>query len=81
VQGVGFRYFVHQRAATLPLTGWVRNLSDGRVELVAEGQRAELEKLLGSVQQGPTGSLVTNVAVDWRPPSNGLSGFAIRPTE
>lgn len=81
VQGVGFRYFVRQRAAALPLTGWVRNLSDGRVELLAEGPRAELEKLLGSVQRGPTGSLVTHVVADWRPASKGYSDFAIRPTE
>jgi acylphosphatase len=81
VQGVGFRYFVRQQAGALPLTGWVRNLSDGRVELLVEGSRGDLEDLLNRVKQGPTGSLVTEVKADWRPASGGMTGFTIRATE
>lgn len=81
VQGVGFRYFVRQHASALPLSGWVRNLADGRVELLAEGRRADLELLLGYVKQGPAGSLVTDVRVDWQAANGGMTGFTIRPTE
>lgn len=45
VQGVGFRYTVEQFASALNLTGWVKNLADGRVELVAEGSPEDIEKL------------------------------------
>ncbi|MEX1248159.1 MAG: acylphosphatase [Anaerolineales bacterium] len=81
VQGVGFRYFVRQRAAALPITGWVRNLSDGRVEVLAEGQPADLESLLASLRQGPTGSLVTHVSVDWERAAGDFVDFNFRPTE
>lgn len=81
VQGVGFRYFVRQQASTLPLSGWVRNLSDGRVELLAEGNRSDLETLLAQVKQGPPGALVTEAKVDWRPAGGGMTGFTIRATE
>lgn len=80
VQGVGFRYYVRQSTAGLSVTGWVRNLSDGRVELVAEGSRSDLDTLLGRVKQGPTGSLVTDVKVDWRLAGGGMTGFSIRAT-
>lgn len=81
VQGVGFRYFVRQQASTLPLSGWVRNLSDGRVELLAEGNRSDLEALLARIKQGPPGSVVTEAKADWRPASGGMAGFTIRATE
>ena len=47
VQGVAYRYFVERRAAEIPVTGWVRNLRDGRVEIMAEGEKADLESFLG----------------------------------
>lgn len=46
VQGVGFRYTARTFASTLRATGWVKNLSDGRVEMMAEGTREQLENLL-----------------------------------
>jgi acylphosphatase len=61
VQGVGFRYFVLRTAQEHNLTGWVRNRYDGRVELVAEGQLADLNRLLAQVRQGPPSSDVRNV--------------------
>jgi len=51
VQGVGFRYAVVSLSRQFVVTGWVRNLADGRVELVAEGRRAEVEKFLQAVDQ------------------------------
>ena len=51
VQGVGFRYTVCRYAIPLHLTGWVRNLPDGRVELLAEGSREKIEELLERVEE------------------------------
>lgn len=53
VQGVGFRNFVRREASALGVRGWTRNLPDGQVEVVAEGQPAELARLLASLQRGP----------------------------
>jgi acylphosphatase len=80
VQGVGFRYFVRQKAAELAITGWVRNLKDGRVELLAEGARSDLERLLISAQQGPRGSQVEDVDASWEMANADLKGFEVKPT-
>jgi acylphosphatase len=79
VQGVGFRYYVRQRATELPITGWVRNLSDGRVELLAEGSRPDLEALLAAVRQGPRDSQVSDVRVEWGGAGGQMRGFAVKP--
>jgi acylphosphatase len=79
VQGVGFRYFVRQRAVELSVTGWVRNLSDGRVELLAAGSRPDLEALLAAVRQGPRGSQVTDVQLEWGTAGAGMQSFAVKP--
>lgn len=65
VQGVGFRYFVMDQGRRHGVTGWVRNLPDGQVELEAEGDRADLERLLADVKGGPTLARVEKVAVEW----------------
>jgi acylphosphatase len=80
VQGVGFRYFVRQQAAVLPLTGWVRNLHDGRVEVLAEGSRPDLENLLAALKRGPAGSEVTDVIVEWGEANGELQNFSVQPT-
>ena len=61
VQGVGFRNFVRFRAYVHKLKGWVRNLPDKRVELVAEGPAHAIEKLLKAVAKGPSGARVDKV--------------------
>ena len=61
VQGVSFRAFTYESATDLKLVGWVRNLTDGRVEIVAEGPAKDLESLLETVKKGPPGSRVDNV--------------------
>ena len=65
VQGVGFRYFVQRRAAALGLCGYARNLADGDVEVVAEGNREQLETLLGDLNRGPSMSSVESVRAEW----------------
>jgi acylphosphatase len=66
VQGVGFRYFVVEQAQYLELTGWVRNTFDGEVEVVAEGPRDDLEKLLRQLWQGPASAYVIKVSSEWK---------------
>jgi len=80
VQGVGFRMFVLDHAQALGLTGWVRNTYDGRVEIVAEGPRPELERLLDKLRQGPRSAFVTEVQKDWGPATGEIKGFNVRPT-
>lgn len=61
VQGVGFRAFTAHQAAGLQLTGWVRNLNDGRVEALIQGPNERQEKLLKVLSKGPTLSEVKEV--------------------
>ncbi|MCT4536172.1 acylphosphatase [Halodesulfovibrio sp.] len=61
VQGVGFRYWAHHTAISLGLSGWVRNLPDGRVELVAEGDISSLRQFEKELWQGPVSGHVTDV--------------------
>jgi acylphosphatase len=69
VQGVGFRASVEHEGARLSLAGWVRNLSDGGVEVEAEGDRSDLERLLGFLKQGPRGARVDSVIAEWLAPA------------
>jgi acylphosphatase len=61
VQGVGFRWFVRERARALGLTGWVRNRDDGSVEVLALGDEASLQQLRHLLGSGPSGARVTAV--------------------
>ena len=61
VQGVGFRWFVEREAQTLGIAGWVRNRSDGTVEVLAQGSREQLFALRSKLQQGPRASRVDDV--------------------
>lgn len=78
VQGVGFRAHTQWEAARLGLTGYVRNLRDGRVEVVAEGARDDLERLERFLQAGPPGARVAQVEVKWLSAEGGFSGFFVR---
>jgi acylphosphatase len=80
VQGVGFRMFVSDTARRLGLTGWVRNRWNGDVEVVAEGERIVLEKLLSALYQGPRSSYVTKITSDWLPATGEFSSFYVRST-
>lgn len=63
VQGVGFRVFTVKKARKLGLTGWVRNLKDGRVEAVVQGEEEKLKELLKHINKGSYFSEVKNVLV------------------
>src|SRR5690606_936166 len=78
VQGVGFRMFVQDMAIALGLTGWVRNQGDtGSVEMVAEGNRTDLQRLLDAVRQGPPGARVDQVVDTWSEASTRFDRFSI----
>jgi len=62
VQGVGFRYFVSRCSRELNLTGWAKNLADGRVEVVAQGELAAIARLEVELRRGPVNSRVDSVA-------------------
>lgn len=79
VQGVGFRYFTRRVASRLGLLGWVANEASGRVRVVAEGPRPDLDRLLEALQGGPPGAFVERVDVTWPPPAGGFDAFEIRP--
>jgi acylphosphatase len=78
VQGVGFRFFAVQQAQQRGLTGWVRNLGEDRVEVVAEGPAPELEALAAALHQGPPLAWIAQAAVEWREPSGEFRGFQAR---
>jgi acylphosphatase len=78
VQGVGFRMYVVDTAAQLGVTGWVRNRYDGNVEVVAEGERQTLGKLLNNLHIGPRAARVTNVSADWQSANGEFSLFTVR---
>ncbi|HUZ86489.1 MAG TPA: acylphosphatase [Candidatus Baltobacterales bacterium] len=75
VQEVGFRYFLLRRGRELLLRGWVRNNDDGTVELVAEGERADLEELKRAAEKGPSLARVERVAAWWSAAGGGLGPF------
>ena len=75
MQGVGFRYFVMRRAQARGLKGWVRNRENGSVELVAEGERADLEELLAAAREGPRLARVSEVDTVWMEATGGLEPF------
>lgn len=74
VQGVGYRAFAQRYALDLGLAGYAENLADGRVEVVAEGERSELEQLLIFLKKGPAHAEVEGVEASWGEPT-GLRGF------
>lgn len=77
VQGVGFRYTAKVLAHGFEVTGTVKNLPDGRVELVAEGAREELEAFKNAIQESELGSFIRNEEVHWDAPKNQYRGFEI----
>jgi acylphosphatase len=80
VQGVGFRYYVLERARELDVVGIVRNLRDGGVEVIAEGSRGALEALLAALKVGPRAARVDSVDAVWLPATGEFTTFTIAPT-
>ncbi|RME24719.1 MAG: acylphosphatase [Deltaproteobacteria bacterium] len=77
VQGVFYRASARDEARRLGLSGWVKNLPDGRVELLAEGPRDRLEQLLAWCRQGPPAARVDDVTVEWGEYSGSYDGFEV----
>jgi acylphosphatase len=78
VQGVGFRYWTRSQASKMGLTGWVRNLPNGRVEAVFEGPKEQVEKMVEKCRKGPAWTGDNEVIVEWEKVSQEFSGFEIR---
>lgn len=77
VQGVFFRSDARDRAQSLHVAGWIRNVPDGTVEAVFEGDPGQVESMVEWCRRGPSAAQVENLDVDWEEPS-GESGFAVR---
>ena len=77
VQGVGFRYTVKSLALGFEVTGTVRNLADGRVELAAEGMREELDAFQRAVQDSEVGRFIRQEEVNWGGATGDFRGFEI----
>ena len=77
VQGVGFRYTAKAVASGFEISGIVRNLSDGRVELIAEGARAELEAFRAAIRDAGLSGFIRDENVAWSEAQNELNGFEI----
>lgn len=80
VQGVGFRYYTRAAARREGLTGSVRNLDDGGVEILVEGEAEAVERFERAVRQGPPGARVDDVLVDLAPATGRLLDFRILPS-
>jgi len=77
VQGVGFRYAVKSVARGFDVMGTIRNLPDGRVELVAEGTKEELDAFQQAIRELEMGSFIRDEKSSWHPASGELRGFEI----
>ncbi len=78
VQGVFYRAFTRDIAHSLGLNGWVRNLRDGRVEAVFEGDKKLIEQAIQKCHAGPPGARVSHIDVRWEPYDGAENGFHIR---
>lgn len=77
VQGVFFRQNTKRQAQNRGVSGWVRNLDDGRVEAVFEGEEEAVKALVDFCRKGPSGASVTDVTVDWEPFKGEFESFKI----
>jgi len=77
VQGVGFRYTARRLAQGYAIDGFVKNRTDGSVELVAQGGEGEIDRFLADLEQ-TMGSLIRSRTLTWEPASKDLDGFSVR---
>lgn len=78
VQGVSFRYYTMTEAKRLGVTGWVRNLWDGRVEAVVEGEEILVQQLVDWCHRGPPSAVVKDVDLTWEAPTIEFQIFSVR---
>jgi acylphosphatase len=79
VQGIGYRMWAERTALLLGISGWVRNRSDGSVELLATGGDSAVASLIEACRQGPRAAVVADVAVE-DAEDDGSKGFSAKPT-
>jgi acylphosphatase len=77
VQGVFFRQNTKQQAQSQDVKGWVKNLDDGRVEAVFEGEESAVKALVEFSRKGPRGAFITDVKVEWEPSIEEFQSFEI----
>jgi len=78
VQGVFFRHHTKKKAEALGVFGWVRNLRDGRVEAVIEGEKEKVENLIQWLKKGPFLAKVNNFQTEWQPYRGEFENFEIK---
>jgi acylphosphatase len=78
VQGVGYRYFAVRQGNALALRGYARNRADGSVEVVAEGRRPQLDRLLAELWRGPGAARVAEVEATWSDAAGAFGSFSVR---
>lgn len=79
VQGVGFRWFVTRYAEALGLRGYVKNLANGNVEIIADGDRSLIEELVAKVKVGPRSAHISDLHLEWKESSpNAFTHFEVR---
>lgn len=78
VQGVSFRYYTVREAQRKGVSGWVRNLHDGRVEAIFEGDQAAVEGMVDWCRSGSPAAIVDDVKVSWSEPKGEFDGFRVR---
>ncbi len=77
VQGVNFRYYTRREAEARGVTGWVRNVADGRVEAVFEGEEANVQWMVQWCHRGPSRAQVDQVEVEWLPYTGEFDHFGV----
>jgi acylphosphatase len=77
VQGVFFRSNTIHVANELGVRGWIKNLPNGMVEVVAEGNKQKLDRLIEFCREGPEGAKVENIEIKWEKPKNEFEGFDV----
>jgi acylphosphatase len=78
VQGVAFRYYAREVASRLGVKGWIKNLVSGEVEIVLEGKRKEVEKMIEWCREGPPLAMVESIEINWLPYSGEFNQFQIK---
>ena len=78
VHGVFFRAETQEKAQQLGVTGWVKNLSEDRVEAVFEGERAKVEQMVEWAKKGPSGAIVNDLDLSWEEYRGEFTNFEIR---
>ena len=75
VQGVGYREYTKREARKIGLVGWVRNLSDGRVEILAQGSEEKLRQLIKKCERGSYLAEVKDISIEWKEPEEDFTEF------